>query len=80
MLDAWGRPYTSKTAANLQLTNLSARLMDTYTDIQYKDKNFLIDAGSVWDIFFKEINPNIRQRTPNNTKYETYKEWYKEYI
>ena len=40
MLDAWNRPYTSKTATNLQLTNLSARLMDTYTDIQYKDKNF----------------------------------------
>ena len=54
-------------------------LIDELHD-QYKDKNFLIDAGSVWDIFFKEINPNIRQRTPNNTKYETYKEWYKEYI
>ena len=54
-------------------------LIDELHD-QYKDTNFLIDAGSVWDIFFKDKNPQIRQRTPNNNNYKKYKEVYKEYF
>lgn len=54
-------------------------LIDELHD-QYKDTNFLIDAGSVWDIFFKDKNPKIRQRTPNNNNYKKYKEVYKEYF
>ena len=58
------------------LTNV---LIDELHD-HNKDKNFLIDAGSVWDIFFKDTNPEIRQRTPNNINYDKYKEVYEDYF
>lgn len=43
---------------------------NVFIDILYKkygNTNFLIDAGSVWDIFFHKSNPKIKQRTPNLT-------------
>jgi len=46
----------------------------------YGDDNFLIDIGSLWDIFFYETNPEIKQRTPNLGRVEKFKNWYTEYF
>lgn len=48
----------------------SSMATNVFIDILYKkygNTNFLIDAGSVWDIFFYKSNPEIKQRTPNLT-------------
>jgi hypothetical protein len=47
---------------------------------KYNDKCFLIDIGSLWDIFFHEKNPEIIQRKINLSKLETFKKYYKDYF
>jgi hypothetical protein len=46
----------------------------------YNHKCFLIDIGSLLDIFFHEKNPEINQRKINLSKLETFKEYYKDYF
>lgn len=47
---------------------------------EYGGKVFLIDIGSLWDIFFHKSNPEIKQRSPNLNKLDKFIEWYKEFF
>lgn len=61
----------------------SSMATNVFIDILYKkygNTNFLIDAGSVWDIFFYRSNPEIKQRTPNLELIERIKENYPNYF
>jgi hypothetical protein len=56
---------------------------NVFIDELYDDfgsNSFLIDVGSIWDIFFHKTNTEIKQRTPNLDKLDDFKEWYKEYF
>jgi hypothetical protein len=46
----------------------------------YGQKNFLIDVGSLWDIFFYKSNSNIKQRSINYNKLDIFNKWYEEYF
>jgi hypothetical protein len=47
---------------------------------EYGGKIFLIDVGSLWDIFFYKSNPEIKQRSPNLNKLDKFIGWYKEFF
>ena len=47
---------------------------------EYGGKIFLIDVGSLWDIFFYESNSEIKQRSPNLGKLDKFIEWYKDFF
>lgn len=61
----------------------SSMATNVFIDDLYKN-NYLnistIDAGSLWDIFFYKTNPEIKQRTPNLGRVETFKEYYKDFF
>ena len=63
--------FTSSMATNVFIDEL-------YDD--FGSNSFLIDVGSIWDIFFHNTNTEIKQRTPNLDKLDDFKEWYKEYF
>jgi hypothetical protein len=42
MLDAWNRPYASKTQLSLKLPSIEAKIMDNYDDVLYSSKNLSI--------------------------------------
>lgn len=48
--------------------------------VEYGNNNFLIDIGSLWDIFFYKSNPEIIQRSPNLNKLVTFQNWYLNYF
>jgi|688.fasta_scaffold267276_2 hypothetical protein len=61
----------------------SSMATNVFIDELYDDfgsNSFLIDVGSIWDIFFHKTNTEIKQRTPNLDKLDDFKEWYKEYF
>jgi hypothetical protein len=47
---------------------------------EYGNKNFLLDVGSLWDIFFYKTNPEIKQRSVNLNMLTDIKKWYMEYF
>jgi len=47
---------------------------------EYGKNNFMIDAGSVWDIFYVDSNSEIRQRSPNLQRIDRLREYYPSYF
>lgn len=47
---------------------------------KYGNSNFMIDAGSIWDIFYIDSNSGIRQRTPNLQRLDRLREYYPNYF
>jgi hypothetical protein len=56
MMDAWNRPYASKTQLSLRLPSIEAKIMDNYDDVLYSSKNLSI----------RSINQNKRSENTLN--------------